>query len=82
MIVECNSIKIEIHALGTGVNDRVWRRDMAFECGEFTIRMMVTDPRSIIGLAPEGFRFHTGQRYKLVSCFGVERPLRKMDISI
>ena len=55
---------------------------MAFEFGEITIRMMVTDPRSIVGLAQERFGFHARKGYKFVLCFSVEQPLHKMDVSI
>jgi hypothetical protein len=55
---------------------------MAFEFGEITIRMMVTNPRSIVNLAKEWFGFHARKGYKLISCFRMERPLRKMDVSI
>jgi hypothetical protein len=51
---------------------------MAFKFGEITIRMVV----KTVTLAPERFRFYARQRYKLVSCFRVELPLRDMDVSI
>jgi hypothetical protein len=50
MIVECNSIKIETNALRACIYNCIRRGD-----GEITIRMMVTDPRSIVGLAKEWF---------------------------
>jgi hypothetical protein len=82
MIVECNAIKIEIYALGTSIDDRIRRCDMTFKVGEIMIRMMVTNPRSIVSLAKEWFRFHARKGYKLISCFRMERPLHKMDVSI
>jgi hypothetical protein len=78
MIVECDFIEIETYALGAGVDDRIWRCDMAFELREIAVRMMVTNPPSIISLAPEWFGFHARERNELVSCFGAELPLQKM----
>jgi len=82
MIVECNSIKIDIYALGASIDDYIRRCDMAFEFREITIRMMVTNPRSIVSLVKEWFGFHARNGYKLISCFRMERPLRKIDVSI
>jgi hypothetical protein len=82
VIVECNSIKIKTHALGASVDDCVWRCNMKFKMWKIAIRMMVTDPRSMVSVAKEWFGFHTRKGYKLISCFRMERPLRKMDVSI
>jgi len=78
MIVESNSIEIQTNALGASVDDCVGRGDMAFKFGEITIRMVV----KTVTLTPERFRFYARQRYKLVSRFRVELPLRDMDVSI
>jgi len=82
MIVECNAIKIEIYALGTSIDDRIRRCDMTFKVREIMIRMIVTKPPSIVSLTQEWFRFHARKGYKLISCFRMERPLQKMDVSI
>jgi hypothetical protein len=71
MIGECDFIEIETYALGAGVDDRVWRCDMAFELWEVVVRMMVTDPPSIISMAPEWFGFYVRE----MRLYG-ELPLR------
>jgi hypothetical protein len=82
MIVECNSIKIETYGLRASVYNWVWRRDMAFEFGEIMIRMMVTDPCSIVSLAKEWFEFHARKGYKPILCLRMEQPLpRWMSVS-
>jgi hypothetical protein len=55
---------------------------MTFKVGEIMIRMIVTKPPSIVSLTQEWFRFHARKGYKLISCFKMERPLQKMDVSI
>ena len=70
------------HALGASVDDRIRRCDMTFKMGEIVIRMVVTKPPSIVSLAQEWFGFHTRKGYKLISRFRMERPLRKMDVSV
>jgi hypothetical protein len=82
MIVKCNLIKINTYAPRASIDDCIWRCDMAFEFEEITIRMMVTNPHSIISLMKEWFGFHARKGYKLISCFRMEWPLHKMNVSI
>jgi hypothetical protein len=81
MIVECDLIKIKTYALGASVDDHV-RCNMTFELREITIRMIVTKPPSIVSLTQERFQFHARKGYKLISCFRMEWPLHKMEVSI
>jgi len=44
-------IEIETYALEAGVDDSIWRCNMAFELREIVIRVMITNPLSVVSLA-------------------------------
>ena len=62
MIVESELVDIKTYALGVGINDGIWRRDMAFELKEIAVRMMVKTPCVVIGRAWYWLRLDTRQR--------------------
>ena len=62
MIVESELVDIKTYALGVGINDGIWRRDMAFELKEIAVRMMVKTPCVVIGRARYWLRLDTRQR--------------------
>jgi hypothetical protein len=51
MIVECNLIEIETYALGAGVDDSIWRGDMALKFREVPVRVGVVNPLRVVNHA-------------------------------
>ena len=62
MIVESELVDIKTYALGAGINDGIWRRDMAFELGKIAVRMIVKTPCFVIGRGWYWLGLETRQR--------------------